>query len=111
MTDQTPPPTPASLHRGYPGRAALDVAESRLRAQLAKLARDPDTIEQASTLAEHAAAALTEITTAAYKAEEDSPRSRARARRQRQRITGLFERAGRPLPDSFKAPEPHRDGG
>lgn len=103
MADQPLPPTPPTSGRGYPGRAALNHAESRLRAVLAKLARDPDTIDQAAELAERAAQALAEITQDAHHIEERSPRARARARRQQQRLAGLFERRGRPLPPSLAA--------
>lgn len=110
MTDQTPPPAPGSPRRGYPGRPALDHAESRLRAALTQLARDPDTHDQAGTLAAAAATALTEITEAAYKVVEESPRYRARMKRQQRRTAGLFERRGRPVPPSLlDTPERGRD--
>ncbi|MFE8011477.1 hypothetical protein ACFU3O_01915 [Streptomyces antibioticus] len=112
MNDPYNLPTPLTAgRRGYPNRAALDHAESRLRAQLARLARDPDTIEQAGQLAQAAADALFTIWEAANKVEENSPRHRARMKRQQQRLTRAFERRGVPVPPPLlNAPENSRDG-
>ncbi|MFR0359084.1 hypothetical protein [Streptomyces sediminimaris] len=111
MDDQTPPTTLPASGRSYPGRSALDHAESRLRAALARLARDPDTYEQAGALAAAAATALAEITEAAHKAEENSPLTRARMQRRKDRVARQFRRAGRPVPDALKPPqEQPRDG-
>ncbi|MEU3093400.1 hypothetical protein ABZ690_00860 [Streptomyces sp. NPDC006967] len=96
---------------GYPGRPALDAADARLRAQLRRLTRDPDTEHQAAAITARAARALEELTRAAYQAEEESPRARARARRQQQRLAGLFTRAGRPVPAALDTPEPDHDRG
>ncbi|MEU9656727.1 hypothetical protein [Streptomyces chartreusis] len=89
-----PTPQGSRRRRGYPGRAALDAAQARLRSQLAKLGKDDDTVEQAGTLAERAAAALDAVTADALKAEEQSPRVQARLAREQRRLDAARRRAG-----------------
>ncbi|MGW3650223.1 hypothetical protein [Streptomyces sp. NPDC000878] len=103
MPDQPLPTAPLARRRGYPGRALLDAAQVRLRAQLARLGRDDDTVEVAGTLAIQAAAALDEVTAAALKAEEQSPRMQARLTRDQRRLDASLRRVG-------IAPERGRDG-
>jgi hypothetical protein len=96
MPDPLSLPTPqgSRRRRGYPGRLALDAAQARLRSQLARLARDDDTVEQAGTLAERAAAALDAVTEDAIRAEEQSPRMQARLSRDQRRLDATLRRAG-----------------
>lgn len=96
MSDPLNLPTPMGerRRRGYPNRAVLDGAQVRLRSQLARLARDDDTLEAAGLLAVRAAAALDEVTAAALKAEEQSPRMQARLQRDQRRLDAALRRAG-----------------
>ncbi|MEV0209428.1 hypothetical protein AB0H97_29945 [Streptomyces sp. NPDC050788] len=99
MADPLNLPTPqgSRRRRGYPGRLTLDAAQARLRSQLARLARDDDTLEQAGALAARAAAALDEVTEAALKAEERSPRVQGRLQREQRRMDAALHRAGLPV--------------
>ncbi|GAB2325615.1 hypothetical protein [Streptomyces variabilis] len=81
---------------GYPGRPQLDAADARLRAQLRRLTRDPDTEHQAALLATRAAQALEDIYQAAVKAEEESPRAQALLAREQRKLDAVRRRAGLP---------------
>ncbi|WP_073951549.1 hypothetical protein [Streptomyces kebangsaanensis] len=106
MADPLPSPQLPRRRRGYPNRNLLDAADARLRAQLAKLGRDDDTVDAAGTLAAAAAAALDAVHDQAVKAEEGSPRMQAKLKAAQRRVDALMRRAGIAVPN---APDKPRD--
>lgn len=105
MAEKPFPASPSSRRSGVPNRAVLDAAQSRFRAALAKLSRDPDTREQAGLLAVQAAKALDALSVEANAVEEASPKHRARMERLERRVAYRFGQLGRPLPAALQRPE------